>query len=252
MNSTAMRVIRWFLGAVASVLLLLLGVVAWGVSSCTQNTKTPHAPDVDRVAGAPEVGAAQRTAVRDVEAAYTALEQSLGGRAERRGEAVSDVCGAMLKRPSFFGEGGGRWSKVRCEREIVRAYVLDGPRATHATIVADALTAAGWSRPGADFVDPGTSPCPAPAPSTPRTPSTQVVHEYACIIEATLPSRVSLHAQFSDQDPLPYFSSRLRPTDARSTTGTITDFDVHSVTNTPRAAGSSVVIVSVLDPYFQQ
>ncbi|WP_406300433.1 hypothetical protein OG948_34930 (plasmid) [Embleya sp. NBC_00888] len=81
----AKRVAKWFLGSVASVILVILGLVAWGLFV---HWNLPSPPDVDKVAGAPEVRAAQRTAVRDVEAVYTTLEQTMGGRAEQRAEAV--------------------------------------------------------------------------------------------------------------------------------------------------------------------
>ncbi|OPC84672.1 hypothetical protein B4N89_30475 [Embleya scabrispora] len=249
MASTAMRVIRWFLGAVLSVLLLLLGLAAWGLYSFAQGQRTPHAPDVDKVARAPEVRAARQAAVGDVEAVYTTLEQTWGARAERRAEAVSDVCGSELRTSPFFGSGGGKWSNVRCEREVVRAYVLDGPREGHATGLADALNTGHWYRKGPHAAT--TPPCPAPAPAT-AAPSIPADHEPDCTIDATLPPRLSLSARFWDTGRSPYFSSLLRPADVRSTDSTTRPMDAQAVVNAPRPAGSSVVIVSVLSLSFEQ
>ncbi|MYS86635.1 hypothetical protein [Embleya scabrispora] len=248
MNFMAKRVAKWFLGSVASVILVILGLVAWGLFV---HGKLPSPPDVDKVAGAAEVRAAQRTAVRDVEAVYTTLEQTMGGRAAQRAEAVSDMCGVVFRDQGFFRRVG--WSGVRCQREVMRAYVLDGPRAENATVVAVALEAGGWFRNGPGAVDPGTPQCPAPASSTVDATSTPLGDEPTCRIDAILPSRVSLCAEFWDVlGRSAYFPSRLRSTVVSSTTGTTTHIDAQAITNAPRPPGSSVVIVSVLAPYFTQ
>ncbi|WP_439679431.1 hypothetical protein [Embleya sp. MST-111070] len=251
MNTVAKRLAKWFLGAVVSVFLVILALIGLVVFLLVYNGEPPDRADIDKVANAPKVRAAQRTAVGDLEAAYTTLEQAMGGRARPHAEAVSDVCGASFRDRGLWHPDG--WSDVNCEREVVRAYVLDGPQAENATVVAVALEAAGWARNGPASVNPGTPPCPAPASSAVDAPSTPIGHEPACRIDAILPSRVSLYAEFWAEGLVPArFPSQLRDAADHSTTSTTARIDIQAITSASRPPGSSVVIVSILAPYFTQ
>ncbi|WP_439678438.1 hypothetical protein [Embleya sp. MST-111070] len=173
--------------------------------------------------------------MRNVEAVYTTMNRTTGGRVEQRAEAISDVCGIKNRVTSFLDYKGEWWTDVRCDCEVMRAYVFDGPRAENAKILAAALEAAGGrTRKAPGVTAPGTPPCPVSASSTVDDPSTTADDEPRCAFEAVLPTHAKVHAEFWDVGSSAWFPDQFGHAFAHSTGSTQGKLDVRAVTNAPR------------------
>ncbi len=162
---------RIFLRVLLVISVLVIAIMGYAVYKIKEGIEPEAPPDFDKVQRLPAVVQGREAAIRDIDAVLAGLEGGLGAGFERRTQSVLDECGSKKRPGGFFGSES--YEPVICRREVVRYYVVAGPRSDRVDEIVTALYDTGmygdypgWKTAAGQGCSPDPTPSAEPTPTT--------------------------------------------------------------------------------------